>query len=358
MILGTVCYNLSSQVFIPTITAIPATYNTDQFTLTSDRILYIKSGALTTNGVFTGGLSTDTLSVTTTSTLDTLAVTNAATVGGTLGVVDNVTIGGTLVAINAATVGGTLGVTGLLTGTAISSSGNLFVNATSANDDPMVRLTSAAGLPQLVLEDLDATDEQEPFWYLQSANNGSAGRFYLGYADRSGTNLTGNADILVLTPDGLDLYGILTAATATITNHVSSGSLAVVTNATIGGTLDVTGIVTVDSITTTNGITDQSLTASLPVFSDGSKLLVSQTVATTKTLFGIQTGSFTVANDGDGTIINTFATAYASAPVVIVQTLVANIVTTNVVTATTTTTFTFDCGCDDIGFNYIAIGAP
>lgn len=334
LILGTVCYNLSSQVFIPTITAIPATYNTDQFTLTSDRILYIKSGALTTNGVFTGGLSTDTLSVTTTSTLDTLAVTNAATVGGTLGV------------------------TGLLTGTAISSSGNLFVNATSANDDPMVRLTSAAGLPQLVLEDLDATDEQEPFWYLQSANNGSAGRFYLGYADRSGTNLTGNADILVLTPDGLDLYGILTAATATITNHVSSGSLAVVTNATIGGTLDVTGIVTVDSITTTNGITDQSLTASLPVFSDGSKLLVSQTVATTKTLFGIQTGSFTVANDGDGTIINTFATAYASAPVVIVQTLVANIVTTNVVTATTTTTFTFDCGCDDIGFNYIAIGAP
>lgn len=84
----------------------------------------------------------------------------------------------------------------------------LIVTNASANNNPMVRFKSDAGLPQMVFEDLDANDAQEPFVYLQSANNGAQGRFYIGFADRSGTNLTGNTDIALFSPTlGLQIQG-------------------------------------------------------------------------------------------------------------------------------------------------------
>ena len=62
--------------------------------------------------------------------------------------------------------------------------------------------SSSNGTPQLILNDLDATDAQEPMWYLQSANNASKGVFYLGYGDRSsGTTMTGYTDVMVVDPN-------------------------------------------------------------------------------------------------------------------------------------------------------------
>jgi hypothetical protein len=205
-----------------------------------------------------------------------------------------------------------------------SFSSSLLVNAASANNDPMVRFTSATGLPQLVLEDLDAANAQEPFMYFQSANNGSQGRGYIGFADRSGTNLTGNADILAFKPGGLDVYSVLTS----------------------------------DSLVVTNGIIDQSLTASLPMFTDATKRHVSKTVANTLLALGIQSGTGTTADDG--TVTNTFGTAFSGGtPKVIVQvTGGATTVLTNAISAVGTTTFILNLGSNGKTFDYIAIGTP
>lgn len=187
----------------------------------------------------------------------------------------------------------------------------LVVTNASANEYPMVRLTSDAGLPQLVLEDLDAADSQEPFWYFQSANNGSAGRMYLGYADRTGTNLTGNTDVL---------------------------------------TLSTTQI-------TVPGITVTGLTASLPLFTGASSELTTKSIVDARRALGIDSGSGTT--EADGTYTNTFNITYSAAPTVFVQvTGGLTAVLTNAVSDVTETNFVINLGASSATYDWQAIGAP
>ncbi|MDE1824734.1 MAG: hypothetical protein KGH74_05590, partial [Candidatus Micrarchaeota archaeon] len=71
---------------------------------------------------------TGTLTVDALSSLNSLAVTNNATIGGTLGVTGNTTLSGTLQTTGAATLSSTLGVTGATTLADLTSTGNVQVN--------------------------------------------------------------------------------------------------------------------------------------------------------------------------------------------------------------------------------------
>lgn len=56
----------------------------------------------------------------------------------------------------------------------------------------------SVGPIQTYWEDTDADNAQQPFWYWESANNGSKGIFYLGYANRTGTSTYGATDVLLI----------------------------------------------------------------------------------------------------------------------------------------------------------------
>ena len=74
-----------------------------------------------------------------------------------------------------------------------------------SNNSPLV-VSTPAGTPQLLLYDFDAGDAAEPFWYFQSANDGSNGVLYIGHADLSaGLTTASNADVFILTPTALTL---------------------------------------------------------------------------------------------------------------------------------------------------------
>jgi len=73
---------------------------------------------------------------------------------------------------------------------------------------------SSNGTPQLVLNDLDAANAQEPMWYFQSANNASKGILYMGYGDRSsGTTMTGYTDVMVVDASSFTLGSTIGAGT-------------------------------------------------------------------------------------------------------------------------------------------------
>ena len=73
---------------------------------------------------------------------------------------------------------------------------------------------SSNGTPQLILNDLDAADAQEPMWYFQSANNASKGILYMGYGDRSsGTTMTGYNDVMVVDASSFTLGSTIGAGT-------------------------------------------------------------------------------------------------------------------------------------------------
>lgn len=101
--------------------------------------------------------------------------------------------------------------------------------------------------------------------------------------------------------------------------------------------------------------TNLGLTASLPVFTDANKVLASKTIANTKLALGIQSGSVTTS--ADGTVTNTFGTAFSTAPVVLLCQTGDGTTITNTVTVTTTN-FTYSAGAPSIVAKWLAIGAP
>ena len=119
-----------------------------------------------------------------------------------------------------------------------------------------------------------------------------------------------------------------------------------------------TGTVIVgDDLTVTNQLRLDAVTASLPLWVNATKDVITQSVAASKTALGIQAGSGTTS--GDGTVTNTFATAFSSAPKVVAQHTGAPLnLGTNAVTSVTATTFVLDLGSSGVTFDYIAIGAP
>lgn len=112
--------------------------------------------------------------------------------------------------------------------------------------------------------------------------------------------------------------------------------------------LSVTGL-------TVNQLTNSGLTASLPVFSDANKMLVTKSIANSLLALGIQSGS--VTSSADGTFTNTFSTAFGAAPKVI-MTPVNSVTATNTVVSSSTTTFIGNVSDASIVVNWIAIGTP
>lgn len=109
---------------------------------------------------------------------------------------------------------------------------------------------------------------------------------------------------------------------------------------------------TLTTPTLAGNVTASGLTASLPIFTDGSKVLVSKSIANTKLALGIQAGTGTTAAGGTATV--TFPTAFASAPVVICK----GAGPTNSVSSVTSTGFAIDTKEGTAAFSWIAVGAP
>ncbi len=108
------------------------------------------------------------------------------------------------------------------------------------------------------------------------------------------------------------------------------------------------------NLTVTNGLTNSALTASLPVFTDANKKLISKTIANTKLAMGIQSGSNVVANDFS--VTNTFAQAYSATPVVTVSSSSTNGMPS--VSSVTTTFVVLLSNRTNQTFFWQAIGAP
>ncbi len=108
------------------------------------------------------------------------------------------------------------------------------------------------------------------------------------------------------------------------------------------------------NFTVTNGVTNLALTASLPVFTDANKKLISKTIANTKLAMGIQSGSNVVANDFS--VTNTFAQAYSGTPVVTVSSSTTNGLPA--VVEVTTTYVILRANRTNQTFYWHAIGAP
>ncbi len=139
----------------------------------------------------------------------------------------------------------------------------------------------------------------------------------------------------------------------------NTAAAVVLTNAYLAGTVkDISGGTVTDGTfsdpTLTGTVTVSGLTASLPVFTDASKALVSKTVANTLLALGIQSGD--IPNSTNSRTL-TFGTAFSAAPRVLVtltnafaSNYVASITVSNFVVGATTGT--------NFGGSYIAIGAP
>ena len=138
--------------------------------------------------------------------------------------------------------------------------------------------------------------------------------------------------------------GTNTAAGARYTLGVSAQSGGAYSNITVVGA----------SIKT---VTNSDFTASLPVWADADKILVTKTIANAKLALGIQTG--TCITGAGGKITNTFSTAFSSAPnVTISQTGLGTYSPTNAVMFVTTTNFAVNTSDANVTNQWIAIGAP
>lgn len=102
--------------------------------------------------------------------------------------------------------------------------------------------------------------------------------------------------------------------------------------------------------------TNSALTASLPVFTDANKVLASVSIANTLLALGIQSGSATSA--ADGAVTNTFTTAFASAPVVVLTPTGETAPTLQYVVTNVSATAFITVGDAAGTYSWIAIGAP
>jgi len=143
----------------------------------------------------------------------------------------------------------------------------------------------------------------------------------------------------------LTTTGAISAASMTVTDmYIGTGYI---TNGVF------TGTASFDAITFTNmytGVTNGSY-----LTTDANSKLVLKTVAQAKVLLGIQSGTCTVA--ADGTVTNTFATAYSTAPNVVVTPLATANYGTNYLVSVSTTNFIYH-GTATVVNHWIAVGAP
>lgn len=180
---------------------------------------------------------------------------------------------------------------------------------------------------------------------LVASTNGSATNIniYGGYV----TNTTGSGN----TETNLTVLG------GYITNTTGSGNIQ--TNlVVIGATVTNAALFTptANSVIVTNGITNTSLTASQTVWTDANKMLITRNAATTVTALGFQTNQ--VVTTADGTVTNTFASAYPAPPVVLITQFGTVNSPTNIVVSVTATEAVINCGKAGVTNNVLAIRPP
>ncbi len=149
--------------------------------------------------------------------------------------------------------------------------------------------------------------------------------------------------------------GLPTNNTVTLPLSVANGGSGGATN-TGTGALVSSNSPTINTPIVLGLLTNSSLSASLPVFTDANKALVSKTVANTLLALGIQKG-FGVSTS-DGTVTNTFGQAFSSAPIVTTTQNATSGGTTNWIVSVTASNFIWKCGATGVTNYYIAIGAP
>jgi len=122
---------------------------------------------------------------------------------------------------------------------------------TGAMDISDVLTLSTNGTKQLRLFDTDADDGQQPYWYLQNANNASKGILYLGY-----TNVSNGTSTDVMLVDSVSFTLGSTIGTGTKAFYAGATSLSSLS-------LDSAATIGVDAFTTTAGTDTVLITGAL-----------------------------------------------------------------------------------------------
>ena len=195
-----------------------------------------------------------TLGVTGASTLDSVGVTNNATVGGTLGVSGASTLDSVGVTNNA-TVGGTLGVTGASTLDSVGVTNNATVGGTLVVTGLATCSTATtAASPADTLVTKGFLNGLFPDF-----SDGDGDTLDTRYVKMVGDNMTGSLT-LGTNKIILDIAGNGTfSGTLDVASAATLGSVAVTTSATVGTTLDVTGATTLTTLTTSGAATLDSV---------------------------------------------------------------------------------------------------
>ncbi len=134
-----------------------------------------------------------------------------------------------------------------------------------------------------------------------------------------------------------------TGQSFTNTTFVGTTTIPTVTNGTFVGIIE-------------SAVTNSDLTASLPLWAGSDKTITNKTVAATKVALGIQAGLG--VSTSDGTVTNTFSTAFSSAPIVVTTINAASGGTTNWIVSVTASNFIWKCGATGLTNYWIAVGAP
>ena len=196
-----------------------------------------------TRVVATDNTSTDTLNATGLSTLNGIA--NAGNIASTtLGTTAGATIGSTLAVGTNATVGGTLGVTGQSATNGITNTGNIATTTLGTTAGATIGSTLAVGTNATVGGTLGVTGLTTTNGIVNTGNIATTTLGVTGLTTTNGITNTGN---------------ITTTTLATTAGATIGSTLAVGTNATIGGTLGVTGQSTTNGVTNTGNIATTTL---------------------------------------------------------------------------------------------------
>ena len=128
---------------------------------------------------------------------------------------------------------------------AVTGTNSSFIGTGGSANNAALKVATASGTPQIILDDVDATDAQEPMWYFQSANDAVNGVLYIGYGDRSNAiTMTNKTDMIIIEPGtftlgattlvgDVDIY----AADATFANVAGTGATFNITTVTAGTTI-------------------------------------------------------------------------------------------------------------------------
>ncbi|MEP0984489.1 hypothetical protein, partial [Ekhidna sp.] len=259
---------------------------TEQLRVTTNQGIDITGPTSTAGVINTGDIATGTLQTSDAATLNSAAVTNNVTVGGTLEVSGNtslssVSTSGTAtlnsaVVTNNSIIGGTLRLASGASANEFSIDGTLVDNSNSA-------IPTEQAVKTYVDTQVDNQDLQEAY---------VDGNIITTSAAEGNVIITGTEQLQVTTAGGMNVSGISTTAGITNSGNLSTSTLqtsgpatlnstTITNNTTIGGALDVDGATTLDqvSINTTDGPLAVTGNSGVTVTQDASNVALTTTTS-------------------------------------------------------------------------------